>query len=93
MDMSENEPRRPWYRTWFLRSLVLIGIGLVMLVCALLVPPTKEFDPDLPPELDDEERFALLGVIALSVGIATTLVCAIAWLAIRMRKAVQAGRE
>jgi hypothetical protein len=92
-EMGENDPQRLWHRKWLVRSLLLIGFGLAILCCALLVPSTKEFDPDIPSELDDDERVALLGIIAVSVGIGMTLICAIAWLVTRVRRAVRKSRE
>ncbi|MBV8577663.1 MAG: hypothetical protein JOZ58_21815 [Acetobacteraceae bacterium] len=71
-----------------MRSLLLIGFGLAMLLCALLIRPTQEFDPDIPTGLDDDERFALIGILALDAGFGTTLVCTIAWIAARTRSAV-----
>jgi hypothetical protein len=90
--MAANDRHRPWYHKWLLRSLLLIGFGLAMLLCALLIRPTQEFDPDIPTGLDDDERFALIGLLALCAGIGTTLVCMVVWIVARTRTLVQARR-
>ena len=90
--MVENGPQPPWYRKWIWRSLLLIAVGLAMLLGALWIPPTQEFDPDLTLELDTDERLAMIGIVAVGVGSLMLLTCAIAYLAIKVKKAIRAAR-
>jgi hypothetical protein len=91
--MTEHQPEPPWYRKWFLRSLLVIGVGLVALLCAPLMPPIQEFDPDFPTGLDDRERMALFGTIAICAGIVIALICAVVWLRTSAQSAARRYRR
>jgi hypothetical protein len=91
--MTENQPEPTWYRKWFLRSILLIGVGLIAVLWAPLLPPIQEFDPDIPTGLDDRERMALLGTIAVCAGLVIALVCGTMWLTIGVQSAVRRHRR
>jgi hypothetical protein len=91
--MAQKDPQTPRYWKWLSRSILMVGLGVVMLICSLLIPPTQEFGPGLPSRLDDEERIALLGLIAVSVGIATALICGMVWLKTGLWRAVRKYRK
>ena len=87
----------PWYRTWLSRSVVIIGVGLVLFVCSLWITPTDKLGSGLAGRLDDQERIALLGLIAVLLGIGMSLICAMVWLKIGLsaafRKLVRVGNR
>jgi hypothetical protein len=91
--MAENRPESPGYRKWFFRSLLLIGVGLIAVLCAPLLPPLQDFDPDFPTGLDNRERLALLGTIAVCAGLVIALVCGTIWLTIGVQSTVRRHRR
>jgi hypothetical protein len=91
--MTQSESQPPWHRKRLLRSILMIGFGLIMLTWSLLVPPLKAFDPDLPSGFDVDGRIALLGLLAVSVGIVSALIYGMVWLKIGLIRAVRNHRK